>query len=73
MKKIILACAFTLPLVSFADNFNTSNSNQEFKQKIFEMKKEQILQRLNQSITCVENSSSMQDLKNCRPKRFSNN
>ena len=72
MKKIILACIFALPLVGFADNFNSSNNNQEFRQKIFEMKKEQILQRLNQSITCVENSSSMQDLKNCRPKRPSN-
>ncbi|AXA34374.1 hypothetical protein [Francisella adeliensis] len=64
MKKVLLSTVLLIPFMVFADSQDSDNHQQKF-----EAKKQQIITRMQEGMSCVEKATTRDELKACKPNK----
>ena len=62
MNKILLSAVLLVPFMIFADSHNHDEHQQKFN-----VKKQEIVARMQENISCVEKAVTREELKACKP------
>ena len=67
MKKVLLAIIFLAPFLTFADS--SSSSSDTGQQPKFEARKQKIINRMQEIMSCVQKATTRDELKACKPNK----